>query len=206
MVRIMSHIQNKPIPEGPQTFCESQDDSFVAVPDIDECSEGSSGCTQQCTNTPGSFSCSCRPGYTLTHDQKTCQGWSIVFPAHKVFDNRKQFRQKATRSCGSLLLPSFSEFLWEAKTFTAADVDECGEDNGGCAQLCQNEGGTHSCSCQIGFTIAADAVSCQGLKNFKKGIVAKIYFNILPPFSVPILLSVFYFQPSSTSLTQLFAL
>jgi len=34
--------------------------------DVDECSDGAHDCHQvagQCSNTPGSFTCTCRPGY-----------------------------------------------------------------------------------------------------------------------------------------------
>ena len=39
--------------------------------DIDECS-GSHGCEQECVNSPGSFICSCRHGYSLDGDGRTC--------------------------------------------------------------------------------------------------------------------------------------
>ena len=39
--------------------------------DIDECS-GSHGCEQECVNSPGSFICSCRHGYSLDDDGRTC--------------------------------------------------------------------------------------------------------------------------------------
>ena len=42
--------------------------------DIDECAENSSNCTQNCTNTVGSFTCSCGSGFTLGNDRRTCQG------------------------------------------------------------------------------------------------------------------------------------
>ena len=42
--------------------------------DIDECAEGTSGCSQQCNNTIGSFECSCVDGYRLAFDGKICNG------------------------------------------------------------------------------------------------------------------------------------
>ena len=32
------------------------------------------GCEQVCISTEGSYTCDCRPGYTLTTDLHTCQG------------------------------------------------------------------------------------------------------------------------------------
>lgn len=47
---------------------------FYPNQDIDECSDGTSHCQQDCTNTVGSYICSCRDGYKLEFDGKTCDG------------------------------------------------------------------------------------------------------------------------------------
>ena len=44
--------------------------------DVDECAADTDGCDQVCTNTPGSFECSCNGGYVLNNDQITCSGKS----------------------------------------------------------------------------------------------------------------------------------
>lgn len=42
--------------------------------DIDECTEwGERACSQTCLNTPGSYSCSCLPGYLLEPDGRICK-------------------------------------------------------------------------------------------------------------------------------------
>ena len=46
-------------------------------PDIDECTLGTANCTQNCLDLPGSYSCSCDPGYTLAPDGITCVGESL---------------------------------------------------------------------------------------------------------------------------------
>ena len=40
--------------------------------DIDECADNTDGCDQTCTNTMGSFVCSCDSGFTLSSDGRTC--------------------------------------------------------------------------------------------------------------------------------------
>ena len=47
--------------------------------DIDECQDNNGKCTQECNNSPGSYSCSCRSGYKLHADQKTCLGNLFAF-------------------------------------------------------------------------------------------------------------------------------
>ena len=42
--------------------------------DVNECSSGGAGCAHLCTNTEGSYSCSCRIGFQLNSDQRTCSG------------------------------------------------------------------------------------------------------------------------------------
>ena len=51
---------------------------FIGLPlfstDINECSSGIHRCDQDCTNTDGSYTCSCRVGYTLNTDRLRCDG------------------------------------------------------------------------------------------------------------------------------------
>ncbi|XP_061460490.1 epidermal growth factor-like protein 7 isoform X1 [Rhineura floridana] len=41
--------------------------------DVDECAGGRHGCNQACLNVAGSYRCTCRQGYRLSADGKTCQ-------------------------------------------------------------------------------------------------------------------------------------
>ena len=55
--------------------------------DIDECELDISGCSQICTNTNGSFVCSCMMGYNLsTVDQRTCLGTIHLHCTTENFD------------------------------------------------------------------------------------------------------------------------
>ena len=42
--------------------------------DIDECAVNKGGCAHDCDNEVGSFKCSCKKGYKLEADGKTCKG------------------------------------------------------------------------------------------------------------------------------------
>ena len=42
--------------------------------DIDECTANTDRCAHTCVNTPGSYSCFCRPGYVLNSDGYNCNG------------------------------------------------------------------------------------------------------------------------------------
>ena len=43
------------------------------------------------------------------------------------------------------------------------DIDECSSDNGGCSQICTNEGGSYKCSCEIGYQLIDDNHGCDGI-------------------------------------------
>ena len=45
----------------------------VFFPDIDECT-GVNDCQQICTNTAGSYTCSCESGFVLFENGHTCNG------------------------------------------------------------------------------------------------------------------------------------
>uniref|UniRef100_A0A803XP43 Pro-epidermal growth factor n=1 Tax=Meleagris gallopavo TaxID=9103 RepID=A0A803XP43_MELGA len=63
-----SALQHWNCPNGYRLRSESS-----ACVDIDECLEGGLGtCGQTCTNVPGSYFCSCLPGYTLDIDRRSC--------------------------------------------------------------------------------------------------------------------------------------
>ena len=47
------------------------------LPDIDECVKDPDACGQNCTNTNGSFVCSCGMGYILNEDGITCDGMYV---------------------------------------------------------------------------------------------------------------------------------
>ena len=42
--------------------------------DVNECLTNNGGCAQICTNTVGSFTCSCNTGYSLGADARSCVG------------------------------------------------------------------------------------------------------------------------------------
>lgn len=48
------------------------------IPDVDECLN--TPCDQLCTNTDGSFQCSCFGGYDLQDNGYTCEGHNTTVP------------------------------------------------------------------------------------------------------------------------------
>ena len=159
-----------------------------AFADINECATSNGGCSQICTNSVGSFQCSCNSGYRLASDGRTCQD---INECTANTDNCQQrcintaggFRCECNsglqlnsdqRTCSgefsSLLevriMASFMSVLQlviTSKHFaTFPDINECASSNGGCAQVCTNSVGSFQCSCNSGYTLNGDGRTCSG--------------------------------------------
>ena len=47
---------------------------IIPLSDVDECSDGTHNCSHHCTNTEGSYLCTCPSGYSLDQENTTCNG------------------------------------------------------------------------------------------------------------------------------------
>ena len=101
--------------------------------DIDECQMNNGNCSHFCTNTNGSFTCSCRIGFALSGDNKTCTGKSL----------------KSSMNTNQLIL-------------IVTDINECLSNNGSCSQTCTNTNGSYICSCQLGYVLSVNNRTCIG--------------------------------------------
>ena len=52
---------------------------FSTLTDIDECREDIDNCSQNCSDTLGSYQCICYDGYTLDSDEHTCNGLCLEY-------------------------------------------------------------------------------------------------------------------------------
>ena len=107
-------------------------ESILPHADRNECALFRGGCQHTCTNTEGSYNCSCFPGYTLKEDGFSCQGMKIIV--------------KLAMHC----------------LYLSIDTDECALNNGGCQHKCINTDGSYYCSCDTGYDLQQDKHSCQG--------------------------------------------
>ena len=65
--------------------------------DIDECEEDNDGCAQTCTDTEGSYNCSCGPGYTLASDDHGCDGECVELDVNSGLSMHMSFESAAQR-------------------------------------------------------------------------------------------------------------
>ena len=65
-------------------LCYVHDPIAFLPADTNECATGNGGCAQTCTNTIGSYACSCMIGYTLDTFNHGCNGMSTDFALRKA--------------------------------------------------------------------------------------------------------------------------
>ncbi|XP_067018613.1 mucin-like protein isoform X3 [Acropora muricata] len=123
--------------------------------DIDECASNMS-CVQECTNTPGSFQCSCRSGYTLNSDKRSCDDINECVPLgadcmHKCNNTIGNY----TCSCNEFFKVDPSD------TKNCRPEFNCSQDIG-CNQVCYKSGrnGSETCDCYSGYKLASDTKTC----------------------------------------------
>ena len=130
--------------------------SFVCS-DVNECEDGSTVCQGNCTNTIGSFTCSCRDGY-VNFNETTCSDVNECMTVNGGCE------QNCTNTVGSYTCSCRDGYVNFNET-TCSDVNECVTANGGCEQNCTNTVGSYTCSCRDGYvnfneTTCSDVNEC----------------------------------------------
>ena len=49
--------------------------------------------------------------------------------------------------------------------FISIDINECDEENGSCAHICNNRIGSYQCFCEDGYELDSDQHSCNGTNS-----------------------------------------
>lgn len=92
--------------------------------DINECHDQSNSfCNQKCTNTNGSYLCSCNTGYELLASGHDCLGVHYTY--------------------------NFFYIIFDL----ISDINECFDNNGGCSNTCINTEGSYHCKCLEGYQL-----------------------------------------------------
>ncbi|KAH9509815.1 hypothetical protein Btru_045273 [Bulinus truncatus] len=142
-----------PCPAG---FSIGDDDICL---DTDEC-KSVGVCSQVCSNTYGSFECSCRNGYRLDQiNKKSC----IDISRQSTCQICQQFCTviEDTMTCGC-----HNGYRQDPSDFTKCiDINECSERNMPCSQVCTNTVGHYECSCYSGYRLNNDSTTCTACKS-----------------------------------------
>ncbi|XP_050414607.1 fibulin-1 isoform X2 [Patella vulgata] len=119
-------------------------------------------CSHRCVNTPGSFRCECRGGYTLNQDGRTCQeskdddtDYGNVNDGYSCEENSPCEQRCANTDLG-VKCNCYEGYKLRSDGRSCEDVDECAEGSFKCAptQECVNTLGRYTChttKCQTGY-------------------------------------------------------
>ncbi|XP_078701801.1 uncharacterized protein LOC144927883 isoform X3 [Branchiostoma floridae x Branchiostoma belcheri] len=129
--------------------------------DVNECASNNGGCAQTCTNTVGSFVCSCGIGFVLNADGLSCDD------VNECASNNGGCAQTCTNTVGSFVCSCGNGFVLNADGLSCDDVNECESNNGGCAHNCTNTEGSFVCSCSVGYLLNANGLTCDALQTCK---------------------------------------
>ncbi|TSC24659.1 EGF domain-containing protein [Corallococcus sp. Z5C101001] len=116
--------------------------------DINECTNGTAQCSTNatCTNTPGSYSCTCKAGYT--GNGKTCTD------INECTNGTAQCSVNATctNTAGSYTCACKAGYTGNGKTCN--DINECTNGTAQCSTnaTCTNTAGSYTCACKAGYT------------------------------------------------------
>lgn len=99
-------------------------------------------CDQMCTNTIGSYACSCEAGYRLNQTTRRCSGIHTCINWYELNINAI-CQQRPLTQC-------------------ILDINEC-EGVNDCQQMCLNTEGSFNCSCHAGFKLNSDGKNCTGI-------------------------------------------
>ena len=144
--------------------------------DIDECAENTDGCAHTCTNSIGSYSCSCQSGYRLASNGLWCTGErkAALIPlqnhdtkpnlpdVNECAEETDSCQQRCSNTMGSYSCDCHPGYKLASNGLTCNDIDECSENINGCAQNCTNTQGSYTCSCRPGYSLASDDHGCMG--------------------------------------------
>ncbi|KAI8522060.1 hypothetical protein Bbelb_018140 [Branchiostoma belcheri] len=185
----------------PYGGCDLSTDSSEGVRqlslDFNECTGGTCDTHASCSNLPfGSFTCRCNTGYSGNGITCTEQCPALSRPANLVLSSTTatSYQDVVHFTCnpgyaliGAPSITCRAGGTWSAPVPTCRDINEC-QANGGrgpCDHTCTNEHGSYRCSCQAGYQLDTNSVSCIDLDECTQGLhdCAQVCFNILGGFS-----------------------
>eukprot|EP01125_Pyxidicula_operculata_P003314 TRINITY_DN1390_c0_g2_i3.p1 TRINITY_DN1390_c0_g2~~TRINITY_DN1390_c0_g2_i3.p1 ORF type:complete len:1797 (+),score=397.91 TRINITY_DN1390_c0_g2_i3:489-5879(+) len=124
--------------------------------DIDECALHIDNCQQNCTNTIGSFVCSCVEGYSLVNG-------SACVDIDECLTNNGDCEQICVNTIGSYYCACRPGYELAPDLTQCDDIDECLVNNGYCEQKCHNTRGSYDCQCVGGYKLKPDGYHCYAL-------------------------------------------
>ncbi|XP_028412377.1 uncharacterized protein LOC114535195 [Dendronephthya gigantea] len=132
------------------SFCMAEKILTIDIIDINECrSSNTNGCRHpaSCQNTQGSYRCTCRSGYYLASDQRTCKDINECI----AYRNDCGYKAGCQNTIGTYLCTCPHGYYLDGDRRTCRDINEC--EGSDCEQNCINYPGGYNCSCYTGYRV-----------------------------------------------------
>ncbi|EAL68479.1 EGF-like domain-containing protein [Dictyostelium discoideum AX4] len=146
---------------GCNLVTEVFDDGTKTCVDRDECADGSSGCSNGCSNRVGGFDCTCPTGYRLNSDLKSCSDIDECAEGSSGCSNG------CSNSGGSFTCTCPAGYRLGSNGKTCEVNDPCASSN--CEGTCVASGNSFTCSCGSGYTLSSNGYSCNDIDECAKG-------------------------------------
>lgn len=105
-----------------------------------------------CSNTAGSYTCSCSFGFNFT-------GGSC-YDTNECSNANGSCQQTCVNDVGTYHCTCSAGYTLNANGRNCDDNNECATSNGGCNQNCVNDAGSFHCTCNSGYALDNDGKTC----------------------------------------------
>merc|ERR1712072_135409 len=123
--------------------------------EVNECRTGAHKCHANavCTNTIGSYKCSCKAGY---------QGNGLsCTDVNECSKGRGGCSHTCVNTIGGFRCTCPSGYTLSGNKRTCSDINECNRGRGGCSHTCVNTNGGFHCRCPNGWKLSGNRRTCQ---------------------------------------------
>ncbi|XP_076437418.1 uncharacterized protein LOC143276674 [Babylonia areolata] len=140
--------------------------------DVDECTKDKPcDAVATCTNTQGSFYCTCNSGYRLDSQDPT---------ACRDIDECAEWTDECEQTCTNTdgaytcgCLPGYTQNKVNTFQCDKEQIDPCENITNSCSYACTNETGVAQCLCPSGFTLTANKTSCEDIDECAEKICSQ---------------------------------
>ncbi|KAL8624629.1 hypothetical protein ACOMHN_045164 [Nucella lapillus] len=149
----------------PEGYLRQATTNAINCEDVDECKLPTPPCQQGCTNTVGSYVCSCNSGY-----RKDTASDTRCIDIDECQRNLHNCQQQCVNTEGGFNCSCFEGFSPNATADNLCVEDQANKDLClalNCTYACRNESGTPQCFCTTGFQLKADQKNCEDTDECK---------------------------------------
>ncbi|KAK3103588.1 hypothetical protein FSP39_020372 [Pinctada imbricata] len=131
--------------------------------DLNECAQSNrGGCSQQCRNSIGTFTCSCNEGYTLNNDGSTCD--NVNECSDDLLNECLDSSTYCSDTAGSYDCSCPANFTLKGDGRTCESDFKCAAGHN-CSHTCGKINNVDTCQCPTGYQVGSDGKTCEDINE-----------------------------------------